>query len=39
LIGGVFKYINLISGIVIIILGLNIIFDFLSLLNYEKDFT
>lgn len=36
LIGGVFNYINLISGIVVIILGLNIIFDFLSLLNYEK---
>jgi len=28
----------LISGIVIIILGLNIIFDFLALLNYEKRF-
>ncbi|GBU28045.1 hypothetical protein R84B8_01603 [Treponema sp. R8-4-B8] len=38
LIGGVFNYINLISGIVVIILGLNIIFDFLSLLNYEKRF-
>ena len=38
LIGGIFNYINLISGIVVIILGLNIIFDFLSLLNYEKRF-
>ena len=38
LIGGVFNYINLISGIVVIVLGLNIIFDFLSLLNYEKRF-
>jgi len=37
-IGGVFRYINLISGIIVIILGLNIIFDFLSLLNYEKRF-
>jgi len=38
LISGVFNYINLISGIVVIVLGLNIIFDFLSLLNYEKRF-
>jgi cytochrome c-type biogenesis protein len=38
LIGNVFNYINLISGIVVIILGLNIIFDFLSFLNYEKRF-
>ena len=35
---GVFRYINLISGIIVIILGLNIIFDFLSMLNYEKRF-
>jgi len=38
LMGGVFRYINLVSGIIVIILGLNIIFDFLSLLNYEKRF-
>jgi cytochrome c-type biogenesis protein len=38
LMGGVFRYINLISGIIVIILGFNIIFDFLSLLNYEKRF-
>ena len=35
---GFFQYINLISGIIVVILGLNIIFDFLSLLNYEKRF-
>jgi len=38
LIESIFKYINLVSGIVVIILGLNIIFDFLSLLQYEKRF-
>jgi len=38
LIDGLFKYINLVSGCIVIILGLNIIFDFLSLLNYEKRF-
>jgi cytochrome c-type biogenesis protein len=36
LMNGFFQYINLISGVVIIVLGLNIIFNFLSLLNYEK---
>jgi cytochrome c-type biogenesis protein len=36
--GAIFKFINLISGIIVIILGLNTIFDFLSLLNYEKRF-
>jgi len=35
---GALRYINLISGIIVIILGLNIIFDFLSMLNYEKRF-
>jgi cytochrome c-type biogenesis protein len=35
---GVFRYINLVSGVIVIILGLNIIFDFLSFLNYEKRF-
>jgi cytochrome c-type biogenesis protein len=38
LMSGVFRYINLISGIIVIILGINIIFDFLSLLKYEKRF-
>jgi cytochrome c-type biogenesis protein len=36
--GGVFGYINLISGVIVIVLGLNTIFDFLSMLNYEKRF-
>jgi cytochrome c-type biogenesis protein len=36
LMNAAFRYINLVSGIIVIILGLNIIFDFLSLLNYEK---
>jgi cytochrome c-type biogenesis protein len=35
---GVFRYINIVSGAIVIVLGLNIIFDFLSLLNYEKRF-
>ena len=29
-------YINWVAGIIVIILGLNVIFDFLSFLNYEK---
>ena len=33
---GATVYINRIAGIVVIILGLNVIFDFLSFLNYEK---
>ena len=36
LMGGMLTYINWAAGIVIIILGLNIIFDFLAFLNYEK---
>ena len=36
LMGGVLIYINLIAGIIIIILGLNILFDFFSFINYEK---
>jgi len=36
LMSGFFQYINLISGVVVIVLGLNIIFNFISLLNYEK---
>ena len=38
LMGGISRWINWISGAVVIILGLNIIFDFLSFLNYEKRF-
>jgi len=34
--GDISKYINWAAGIVVIILGLNVIFDFLSFLNYEK---
>ena len=36
LMGGISKYINWAAGIIVIILGFNIIFDFLSFLNYEK---
>ena len=36
LMGGILFYINRAAGIVVIILGLNVIFDFLSFLNYEK---
>ncbi|MDR0602148.1 MAG: cytochrome c biogenesis protein CcdA [Treponema sp.] len=36
LLGGIGRIINLISGIIVIILGLNVIFDFLKFLNYEK---
>jgi len=36
LMGGVSKYIQIIAGIIVIVMGLNIIFDFISILNYEK---
>ena len=36
LMGGLLTYINRAAGIIVIILGLNVIFDFLSFLNYEK---
>ena len=36
LMGGVSAYINLAAGIIVIVLGLNVIFDFLSILNYEN---
>ena len=36
LMGGISRYINWAAGIIVIILGLNVIFDFLSFLNYEK---
>jgi cytochrome c-type biogenesis protein len=35
---GINKYIQVIAGIIVIILGLNFIFDFLKILNYEKRF-
>jgi cytochrome c-type biogenesis protein len=38
LMSGLFRYINIAAGLIVIILGLNIIFDFLSLLNFEKRF-
>jgi cytochrome c-type biogenesis protein len=34
--GNISKYIRLAAGIIVIILGLNVLFDFLSILNYEK---
>jgi cytochrome c-type biogenesis protein len=36
LMGGVSQYIRIAAGIIVIVLGLNILFDFLSILNYEK---
>jgi len=36
LMGGISKYIRIAAGIIVIVLGLNIIFDFLVFLNYEK---
>jgi cytochrome c-type biogenesis protein len=36
LLGGTARYISIASGILIIILGLNVLFDFLKFLNYEK---
>ena len=36
LMGNVSRYINWAAGIIVIVLGLNVIFDFLSFLNYEK---
>ena len=36
LMGDVSKYINWAAGIIVIVLGLNVIFDFISFLNYEK---
>jgi cytochrome c-type biogenesis protein len=36
LIGGLSTYINIAAGIIVIVLGLNVIFDFLPFLNYEK---
>jgi len=36
LMGGITRYIQIAAGIIVIILGLNILFDFLKFLNYEK---
>ena len=36
LMGGVSAYIRIAAGIIVIILGLNILFNFISFLNYEK---
>ncbi|MCL2318594.1 MAG: cytochrome c biogenesis CcdA family protein [Treponema sp.] len=36
LMGGIAVYINRAAGIIVIVLGLNVIFDFISFLNYEK---
>jgi len=36
--GGISRYIQIAAGIIVIILGLNIHFDFLSFINYEKRF-
>jgi len=38
LMGGVSKYIQIAAGIIVIVLGLNFYFDFLTILNYEKRF-
>jgi len=38
LMGGAGKYIRIAAGIIVIILGINFIFDFIAVLNYEKRF-
>jgi cytochrome c-type biogenesis protein len=38
LMGGVGNYVRIVAGIIVIILGINYIFDFLAILNYEKRF-
>jgi len=38
LMGGAGKYIRIAAGIIVIILGINYIFDFIAILNYEKRF-
>jgi cytochrome c-type biogenesis protein len=35
---GISKYLQAAAGVIVIILGLNVLFDFLTLLNYEKRF-
>jgi cytochrome c-type biogenesis protein len=36
LMGGISVYINWVAGIMVIVLGLNVIFDFIKFVNYEK---
>jgi cytochrome c-type biogenesis protein len=36
LLGGAARYINIAAGLIVILLGLNVLFDFLKFLNYEK---
>lgn len=36
LMGGVSKYVQVVAGIIVIILGLNILFNFIAIFNYEK---
>lgn len=36
--GGISKYIQIAAGVIVIVLGLNILFDFLSVLKFEKRF-
>jgi cytochrome c-type biogenesis protein len=36
LLGGILTYMNWVAGIIVIVLGINIFFDFLSFINYEK---
>ena len=36
LMGGVMRYINWVAGIIVIVLGLNILFEFISFVNYER---
>jgi len=36
LMGGISRYINWAAGIIVIVLGLNVIFDFIKFVNYEK---
>jgi len=36
LMGGLSRYINRAAGIIVIVLGLNVIFDFIKFVNYEK---
>ncbi|MDR2110383.1 MAG: cytochrome c biogenesis protein CcdA [Spirochaetaceae bacterium] len=38
LMGGITRIINLVSGLIVIVLGLNVLFNFLPFLNYEKRF-
>jgi len=39
LMGGITKYIRMGAGIIVLLFGINIFFDFISILNYEKRFS